>query len=166
MARKLPKTISEEEFISMVKETNDNKLKLGMMLGFYQCMRVSEVLSLTKENVDLKRGFVHIIQAKGSKDRDIPIMKPIRKGLKHLPVDLKYRTYLRKIKRLAKEVIGKDIGTHTFRHSGSTFYLNKKRIDIRILQGLLGHSRLDTTLIYTHITPESQKEIFDKVWEE
>lgn len=166
MVRILPKTITEDEFLSLVKATDNNELKLAMTLGFYQCMRASEILDLKQDNIDLKRGFIHILQAKGKKDRDIPIMRPVKKGLKHLPINLIYRTYLRKIKRLAKEVLDKEITSHTFRHSGATFYLNKKRVDIRIIQNLLGHSRIDTTQIYTHVTPESQKEIFDKIWEE
>jgi len=164
-SRKLPITITEEEVISMVKATEDPKLRLAVMLGFYQCLRISEVLKLQPKDVDRDRGFLHILNAKGGKDRDVSIVLPIKKGLKHLPVGYTYRTLLRKVQRLAKETIGKHIRFHWLRHGGATFYLNNN-VDVRMIQARLGHSRLDTTMIYTHVTPDSQKKAFDKVWEE
>jgi integrase len=164
--RTLPKTISEKEVLTMIKATKNNKLKLAIMLGFYQCMRVSEVLSLLPKHIDKDRNYLHIIGGKGEKDRDITITPPVKKGLKNLPISIHYRTLLRAVKGLAKRTIGKDITFHQLRHSGATFYLNEKGLDLRNLQNFLGHSRIDTTTIYTHITPASQKKVFDKIWED
>ena len=115
---------------------------------------------LDKSMVDMERGFLHLKKAKGGKDRDIPIMPELKHYLRHLPVGVCARALQRGVKRLAKKAIGKDIHFHTLRHSSATYYLNKKKIDIRNIQTLLGHSRLDTTQIYTHVTPESLKEAF------
>lgn len=156
--RILPKTISESEFLEGLKKVKNNKIKLAFMLGFYQCMRVSEVVKLQLDNVDKERGFIHIKQAKGEKDRDIPIMPPIRAGLNHLPVGIGIRW----LQKLAQRYYG--VKFHTFRHSGATMYLNDKKVDIRQIQQLLGHSRLDTTQIYTHVSPIQLKEAFEEVW--
>lgn len=159
--KRLPKTISEEEFIEKIKDIKKPKVKLALMLGFYQCMRVSEVAKLQNKDVDKNRGFLHIIEAKGKKDRDVPIMKPVQKGLKHLPIGRDIRTLQRWCKQYFPEH-----HFHTLRHSGATFYLHKKKVSIRTIQQLLGHSNLSTTQIYTHITPTDMKEQFDEVWKE
>ena len=164
--RKNPKTITEKELLKIVKATKPKKYKLAFMLGFYQCLRVSEVVKLLPEHVDKERGYLHLLQAKGAKDRDIPIAPPVLKGLKHLPISCSVRTLQRQIKELAKKVLGKDIHFHTLRHSGATFCLNILKMDIRHVQFMLGHSRITTTEIYTHVTPEAQKRRFEEAWGE
>jgi len=157
--RKLPKTISEAKFIEGFKQVKKHHIKLAFILGFYQCLRVSEVVALSKKHIDLKRGFISIKQAKGCKDRDIPIMKPVRSYLKYLPVGVGVRALQKQVKKYWPE-----IKFHSLRHSGATFYLNEKGVDIRFIQQLLGHSRLDTTQIYTHVTPKNLRSVFDNVW--
>jgi len=158
--RKLPSTISEAEFLEGLKKVKRPKLKLAFMLGFYQCMRVSEIVNLKPENVNMNTGFIHIIQGKGNKDRDIPIMKPVKHGLRHLPIGLGVRSLEKWVK-----VYWPDIHFHTLRHAGATFYLNNKSIDIRYIQLLLGHSQLSTTQIYTHVNSKVLKDKFEGVWE-
>ena len=156
--RVLPKTISEADFLVGLKATRSNQQKLALMLGFYQCLRVSEVVNLSRADVDRGRGFLHILNAKGGKDRDPPIMRPVLRGLKFLPIGKSIRT----LERWSQSFLG--VKFHTLRHSGATFYLNDKGVGIRSIQELLGHSRLDTTQIYTHITPEGLKATFEEAW--
>lgn len=165
MGRVLPKTIGEKEFLEILKKTKDKKLKLAFSLGFYNCLRVSEVKNLRSQDVDKHRGFLHLKQAKGHKDRDVPIMAPVKNGLRYLPIEVSIRTLQRAIKK-AGNYIGKDIHFHTLRHSGATHYLNKGGVDIRHIQTLLGHSRLTTTEIYTHITPDALKDVFTRMWDD
>jgi len=164
MELKIPETITEDELLSIIKSTKKTKTKLAYMLGFYQCLRISEVVNLTSKDIDKARGYIHIKKGKGNKDRDIPIMLPIKNKLNHLPVKVGVRALQKSIKAISEKVLGKDIHFHTLRHSGATHYLNEKGIDIRFIQQLLGHSRLDTTQIYTHITPKNLKEKFDNIW--
>lgn len=162
--RKLPETITEEEVKEMIKGAKKNKLKAAIVLGFYQGLRVSEVINLAKSEVDIQRGFLHIKQGKGKKDRDIPIMKPSIFYFRFLPLDVTRQALHKAIKKLGKKVLKKELHFHTLRHSGASFYLNEKSIDIRFIQEFLGHSRLSTTQVYLHVNPQQLKNAFNQAW--
>lgn len=159
--RKLPETITEQELMEIIKVTKKKEHRLAYLLGFYECMRISEIVKLNKKDIDVGRGFIHILAGKGNKDRDIPIMPQVKHYLRYLPVNVGVRALEKSIKRHSKKAIDKDIHFHTLRHSGATFYHNEKKISIRDVQAFLGHSRLDTTQIYTHVTPQSLKKAFE-----
>ena len=152
---KLPDTMSEESFLQSLKFVKSNHHKLAFLLGFYQCLRVSEVISLQKGDVDLERGFIHVRQGKGGKDRQIPLIDVLRRYLRYLPIDMSRQALHKAVKKYFPE-----FHFHSLRHSGATHYLNEKGIGLRQLQQFLGHSRLNTTQIYTHVTPENLKKAF------
>lgn len=159
--RKIPETISEEELVKIVSNTKRDNHKLAFLLGFYQCLRVSEVVKLQKEDIKKEQYLIQIKQAKGNKDRNIPIIKPIKLkdktilyALNKLPVKCGERALQIAFKRKSKEVLGKDLHFHTLRHSGASWLLNKKKWDIRQVQRFLGHSKIQTTEIYTHVNPQ------------
>jgi len=161
MSRKIPDTITEEELIKIVKATKEDKYKLAFLLGFYQAMRVSEVVKLKPKNIKKKSHLIEIKQSKGAKDRNIPIIKPIQlndkamlRALNKLPVGVGKRSLQRKLKQKALEVIDKDIHFHTLRHSGATWLLNEKGWNVRQVQQFLGHAKLQTTQIYLHVNPQ------------
>ena len=152
-SRKIPITITENELIDIVKHTERKHHRLAFMLGFYNCLRVSEVVKLQKEDVDDGRKLLQIRQAKGNKDRNIPIAREVYKYVKYLPIPCGIRALEMMIKQKGKEVLNKDIHFHSLRHSGATHYLNVKKWDIRQVQVFLGHSNISTTQIYTHVNP-------------
>jgi len=161
MSLKIPDTISEEDVKLLIEGASGNHIKVAIALGFYQGMRVSEVCSLQKEHIDMQSGFIHIKQAKGCKDRDIPIQDEVKFYLRYIPVDITRQALHKAIKILGKDILNKDIHFHTLRHSGASFYLNERGIDIRFIQSFLGHSRLSTTEIYTHVNPTQLKNAFE-----
>lgn len=187
--KKLPETISQEELLEILKQVKDNKKKLAYMLGFYQGMRVSEIVKLQPKHVDKGRKLLHIVDAKGSKDRMVPIAPEVLRGLKHLPVNPRVIKLLnsgkfsaeeqkRKIvnacralqlsfKQHCKLALGKEraekLHMHSLRHSGATHYLNVKKWDLRSVQVFLGHSSIAMTEIYTHVNPA---DLVDRMWGE
>jgi len=161
MTSKLPDVLTEEEISKIVKKAKNIKDKLALMLGFYQAMRVSEVVALQPENIDYDRKLIMIKGAKGDKDRNIPIAPEVINGLKFLPITVGKRALQHMIKRLGYIVLDKDIHFHTLRHSGATHYMNEKDWKIRFVQDFLGHSSLQTTQIYTHVSP---KQLVEKMW--
>ncbi|MAG02331.1 hypothetical protein CMI42_03260 [Candidatus Pacearchaeota archaeon] len=164
--RRIPETITEDELVKIISKTKRNNHKLAFLLGFYQAMRVSEVVNLKLENVDKKQHLIMIKQAKGKKDRHIPIIKPLQinqSGVLHalnkLPINCGERALEIAFKNKAKEVLNKDLHFHTLRHSGATWLLNKKRWDVRQVQRFLGHAKLQTTEIYCHVSPQDLVEL-------
>jgi len=162
MKLKIPETITKEEFDKMAFSVKDKQRRLAFMLGFYQAMRVSEVVRLNPSDINKETKMIHIKQAKGSRDRIIPIAPEVFRGLKYLPIEVGIRALQVSLKKYAKETIKKDIHFHTLRHSGATYYLNKKKWDLRSIQRFLGHSKIETTTIYTHVSPDDLR---DRMWE-
>jgi integrase/recombinase XerD len=163
MKNYLPEVITEEEFKKILEKTKNKKHQLAFALGFYECMRISEIVKLQQENVDKNMKILKIKQAKGHKDRNIPIAPEVIGGLKHLPINLTPRALQIALKRKFKEVLGRnDLHFHSLRHSGITHYLVKKKWNSLEVQRLAGHSRISTTEIYTHIMPEN---LVERMWE-
>lgn len=158
---KLPETITEEELLNIVKHTKQLHHKLAFMLGFYQCMRISEIVNLKPDDIDYNLKLIWIKQAKGKKDRKIPISPNIIKGLKHLPVKCGVRALERKFKEMGFRVLNRDVKFHTLRHSGITYYITIKNWSSLEVQRLAGHSKIATTQIYTHINPQ---DLVNRMW--
>lgn len=114
---KLPEIITEQELQSILKVTKKPKHKLAFALGFYQAMRVSEVVNLKPENINKGQKLILIKQAKGGKDRNIPIAPEVIKGLKHLPVGVGIRALQKSFKKYLKIALDRDdLHFHSLRH--------------------------------------------------
>ena len=160
--RKLPETLTEDELQQILKATTKKHHKLAFALGFYQCLRVSEVVNLKPEHIDKGQKIIRIKEGKGQKDRNIPIAPEVLRGLRYLPLNCGVRALQIKFKAISNKIINKDLHFHCLRHSGATHYLNVKNWNIRQVQQFLGHSSLQTTQIYTHVSPQ---ELVNKMWD-
>ncbi len=163
MKLKIPEIITEDDFLKIIKVTKKKHHKIAFILGFYGCMRVSEVVKLQPENIDRGQKLIRIKQAKGGKDRNIPLPPQAIKGISYIPIPCGARALQISLRNYGKRVLMKDIHFHTLRHSGATYYLNKKGWSTRQVQRLLGHSKIQTTEIYTHVTPQI---LIEKMWNE
>ena len=160
--RKIPETLNEEELKRILDVVKNPKHKLAFALGFYEGLRVSEVVNLLPEHIDRGRKLIMIKQGKGNKDRNIPIAREVVAGLKYLPVGVGVRALQISFKRYCELVLKRDMHFHCLRHSSATHYMNKKGWSTRQVQTFLGHSRITTTEIYTHVNPQ---DLIDLMWD-
>jgi len=151
-----------------------NQYIIAMILGFEAGMRISEILGLKRkfppkgrsyalhpnwkikplEKSQIEVSSIRILGAKGGKDRIVPRPKKLNdKAVNQFPLKIKRRALQDFVTKLGKQVLDKEISFHTFRHGFATHYYNQTK-DIRGLQQVLGHSRIDTTSIYAHTNPE------------
>jgi site-specific recombinase XerD len=172
--RKLPVIASMEEIISLLQITKNLKHRVVIAVLYSSGLRISEIINLKLSNFDFKRKQLYIQNGKGRKDRyatiaesAFPLIKNYYetykpkvyfienpKGGKYSPESI--RAFLKKSLKLAG--ITKSITPHTLRHSYATHML-EQGIGIRHIQELLGHSRPETTMIYTHVTRKDLEQI-------
>lgn len=170
---KIPIVLSEEEANKLINSINNKKSKLMVTLMYAIGLRVSELVNLKISDLDFNEKVGYIRQAKGKKDRifNVPIyllgdlkkQAAKQKGKEYLFTGPKGKLTTRNIQKIVKKAannaeIKKNVHCHTLRHSFAT-HLFEDGIDIRKIQELLGHSRLDTTEIYTHISTKELKKI-------
>ncbi len=171
----LPNVLSKEEVKAILGAHNNIKHKTMLSL-IYSCgLRCGELLKLKPEHIDSKRGLVIIKQAKGKKDRVIPLSAKILLLLREYYLACKpihwlfegqskgepydERSLQAVLKQaLAKGKIEKPVTLHWLRHSYAT-HLLESGTDLRYIQELLGHSRSTTTEIYTHVSNKDLQKI-------
>lgn len=180
LTKKLPKVISISEIENII-HNNLNETELVMMELLYGAgLRVSELVNLELNNIDLDSRYVRCF-GKGSKERIIPIGEKAKKAVKSY---LKIRELITKKYKLETkqfllrenghlmtrqdvyvfirkqgELLKKHISPHTLRHSFATHML-ENGADLRVVQELLGHSDVSTTQLYTHVSKKRLKEVY------
>jgi integrase/recombinase XerD len=170
----LPNVLSKEE-VKLILESQHNIKHKAMLCLIYSCgLRRSELLHLKLDDINSKRNIVIIRQAKGKKDRIVPLSTKILEMLRVYFVAYRPKEYLfegqesgkpydeRSLQQVMKHAlikagIKKPATLHWLRHSYAT-HLLEAGTDLRYIQELLGHKSSRTTEIYTHVsTREIQK---------
>lgn len=165
--RRLPLVLSPEEVARLLDAAPGLKYRAALSLAYGAGLHASEVVSLKVADIDSDRMIIRIEQGKGSKDRYV-MLSPHLLGLlrewwrearpqgwlfpgQNLINPLTTRQLNRACHTAAQMAeIGKPVSLHTLRHSFATHLLEQK-IDIRVIQVLLGHKKLDTTALYTRV---------------
>ena len=172
--KKIPIVLSKEEVQLLFNQIQNLKHRTILVI-IYSCgLRISELINLRIKDIDTKRMLIQIRNSKGNKDRQVQLTNQILSLIKkyynnYLPKNFlingssggKYSTasIQKIIKRMAlKAGIRKNITPHTLRHSFAT-HLLEDGIDIRYIQTILGHSNIQTTQIYTHVSSKHLKNI-------
>jgi integrase/recombinase XerD len=165
--RKIPVILSPQEISRLFEAAPGPKYKAAMSTAYSAGLRVSEVVALKVADVDSKRMLLRIEQGKGRKDR-LAMLSPRLLDLLRdwyciarpavwlfpgrdpmLPMTTRQLTRaVHMAARLAE--IDKRVTPHTLRHSFAT-HLLEQNIDVRLIQVLLGHSKLETTALYTQV---------------
>jgi site-specific recombinase XerD len=179
--RTLPVVLSREEVARLIAAAWNLKHQTALSVAYAAGLRASEVVSLKVGDVDSQRMALRVEQGKGRKDRYAmlpPILlerlrvwwrvghaqgKILRDGWLFPGLDpmdqLSTRQLNRAIHAAAEAAkIDKRVSMHTLRHSFATHLLEQK-VDIRVIQVLLGHTHLETTTIYTHVATDLLREV-------
>ncbi len=182
---RLPKAISVADVLRLLEAIEGGDLALRdlamLELMYASGLRVSELVNLRVEDVNLDAGFVRVI-GKGSRERVVPVSERtignVRKYMKQLRSSLlkgKESPYLfislrgtaltrqrfwQTIKEYGRRV-GIKVSPHVIRHSFAT-HLLEGGADLRSIQKMLGHSDISTTQIYTKVTSDRLKKVYEK----
>lgn len=184
-SRPLPNFLTKEEINKLFDIVNMDSFvhsrdRAILELLYSSGLRISEIVSLNESDIDIYEGIVRVL-GKGGKERIVPVgdiaLECIRNYLKlkrQLNIPEKALFVNRYGKRLTARGIRKNVykwikiaslhkkvSPHTFRHTFAT-HLLESGCDLRSIQEMLGHKSLSTTNIYTHITLERLRDVYEK----
>lgn len=179
--RKLPVILSVEEVARLLQAAPNLKSRAALSVAYGAGLRASEVVHLKVADINSERMIIHVEQGKGRRDRYAMLSPSLLKLLrlwwreahgagKMLPggwlfpgMDPVNPLSTRQLNRFCKAAaagadIDKRMSMHTLRHSFATHLLEQK-VDIRIIQVLLGHQKLDNTARYSHVATRTLSEV-------
>lgn len=173
-SKKLPVVLSRSEIKSILENVKNSKHKLLLSLAYGSGLRVSEVVNLKVNDLDLKELTVHVKKTKGNKDRLTVFPRKLVFDLRNLIAGKAFDEFIFASNRggklntrtaqkvfetsLKKTKIKKQATFHSLRHSFAT-HLLENGVDVRYVQELLGHQNIRTTQLYTRVTNPKLKNI-------
>ena len=173
--RKLPVVLSPEEVVRLLDAAPGLKYKAALSVAYGAGLRVSEVVALKVGDIDSKRMIIRVEQGKGGKDRYVMLSPHLLELLRAWWRATRPQGWLfpgrdrvqpmttRQLRRACHAAahmaeIGKPVSPHTLRHSFAT-HLLEQNTDVRVIQVLLGHAKLDTTALYTRVATRTIRKI-------
>jgi len=173
--RKLPVVLTADEMARLLDAAPGLKYRAALSVAYGAGLRASEVVALKISDIDSKRMLIRVEQGKGRKDRYVMLSSHLLNLLRtwckagrpqgwlfpgqNRVNPLTTRQFHRACHAAATMAgIDKRVSPHTLRHSFAT-HLLEQNIDIRVIQVLLGHAKLDTTALYTRVAAKTIREI-------
>jgi site-specific recombinase XerD len=177
---KLPTVLSIEE-VTRVLKAAPIKYRAALSVAYATGLRASEIVALKVTDIDRERMLIHVEQGKGGKDRNAILSPKLHQLLRHwwryahrqgkmLPGGWLFPggnplnpLSTRQLNRACHAAVNlaaldKRVAMHTFRHSFAT-HLLEQGVDIRVIQVLLGHKKLETTALYSQVATRTLREV-------
>ena len=173
--RKTPVVLSQDEVVRLLEAAPGLKYKAAFGAAYGAGLRVSEVVALKVSDIDSQRMTLRVEQGKGQRDRYVMLSPQLLEWLREWWKAARPQAWLfpgqnpvnpMTARQLGRAVhaaalaagISKRVSPHTLRHSFAT-HLLEQNVDIRVIQVLLGHAKLETTALYTRVAVNTIRDI-------
>jgi integrase/recombinase XerD len=173
--QKLPVVLSPEEVARLLNAAPGLKYKAALSVAYGAGLRAAEVVSLKVCDIDSRRMIIRVEQGKGHKDRNVMLSPSLLDLLRawwkaarprgwlfpgRNPVQPMTTRQLNRACHAAAEAVGiaKNVSPHTLRHSFAT-HLLEQNTDIRVIQVLLGHAKLENTALYARVATKTIQQV-------
>lgn len=167
--RDLPRPFTVEQIDAMLTSGAYRKTRAMILLGYYQGLRVSQIAAIHRDDIDLLAGTLRTV-AKGSVDLILPLHPVIRALTETMPSGLWFParrglpghihssavTNLVRDAKLRAGITDPRLTAHSLRHSYGT-HLLEHGVDVRVVQELMGHADISTTMIYTRVSDQQRR---------